>query len=334
MQDPIVVPTDAVIERDIPAECTLLHRTIDSIHVKDTLANRNPNPRDDKVSFEPIQHKYSIKVDGTTPGVSYQSVTTWNSTHFESFKEDEVIVKMMKSKGWKEGHKYWGMSEIEIKQQWADIRDVACLRGELMHKSIEAFMNLPCKAKSGGRDIAGVKNSFRTTLGDLLQKSQTIEFLPPEVYSLLPVQWEYFLRYVKDHAKLVPFRTEWRIFDEDIKICGTIDMVYLSEDGTLRLHDWKASKEIKTNEPVANFRRFATTPCLRHIPDLNYWHYVLQLNSYKYLLESKYGYKVSSMALVRIHESAHNYELLEVPVIAGEMLAMAQLRFSQINGKI
>jgi hypothetical protein len=328
------VDNSSTTDRNVKAECSLLQRTIDSIHVEDTLAQRNPNSRDGKVTFEPVEHKYDITVQGTTPGIKYQSVTTWNSTHFESFKEDQVIVKMMKSKGWKEGHKYWGMSEGEIKQQWADVRDVACLRGELMHKAIEAFMNLPCKAKSGGRDIAGVKNSFRTTLGDLLAKSQTVEFLPPEVYSLLPIQWEYFLRYVKDHSKLVPFRTEWRIFDEDIKICGTIDMVYLNEDGTVTLHDWKGSKEIKTSEPVANFRRFATTPCLRHIPDLNYWHYVLQLNSYKYLLESKYGYRVSSMALVRIHETADNYELLQIPSISDEMVAIAQLRFAQINGMI
>jgi hypothetical protein len=67
---------------------------------------------------------------------------------------------------------------------------------------------------------------------------------------------------------------------------------------------------------------------------LNYWHYVLQLNSYKYLLESKYGYRVSSMALVRIHETADNYELLQIPSISDEMVAIAQLRFAQINGAI
>ncbi|MBA3757205.1 MAG: PD-(D/E)XK nuclease family protein [Nitrosomonas sp.] len=208
-----------------------------------------------------------------------------------------------------------------------------------MHKAIEAFMNLSCKVKSGGRDIAGVKNSFRSTLGDLLVEFQTrvqqTPVVPASVIDFLSVQWPFFLKYVADHAKLVPYRTEWRIFDEDIKICGTIDMVYLAADGSLILHDWKCTREMKTSEPVANFRRFSTTPCIAHLPDLNYWHYVLQLNSYKYLLESKYGFKVSEMALVRIHESAEGYELYPVPPIPAEMLAIAQLRYNhvQINNK-
>ena len=37
------------------------------------------------------------------------------------------------------------------------------------------------------------------------------------------------------------------------------------------------------------------------------------------------------MALVRIHESAESYELYPVPPIPGEMLAIAQLRFNEVN---
>lgn len=324
------------IANDIPAQCQALKALIAEIAVTDTLSLRNGNHRDVLVSFEPEAHHYEIK-DGRPSKVQYKSVTGWNSSHFESFDENAVVVKMMKGKSWKEGHKYWGMSEAEIKQQWADIRDVACLRGELMHKAIEAFMNLPCKVKSGGRDVAGVKNSFRSTLGDLLVEFQTriqeTPVVPARVIDFLSVQWPYFLKYVADHSKLVPYRTEWRIFDEDIKICGTIDMVYLNADGSLSIHDWKSSREIKTHEPVANFRRFSTTPAIGHIPDLNYWHYVLQLNSYKYLLESKYGFRVSEMALVRIHEGADGYELYPVPPIPGEMLAIAQLRFNYVHQK-
>jgi len=43
-----------------------------------------------------------------------------------------------------------------------------------------------------------------------------------------------------------------------------------------------------------------------YIPDTNYWHYALQLNMYKTILEENYGFKVSELYLVGIHEELHS----------------------------
>jgi nucleoside-diphosphate-sugar epimerase len=45
---------------------------------------------------------------------------------------------------------------------------------------------------------------------------------------------------------------EWMIFDEDLKLAGSIDMVYENPDGTLSIYDWKRSKDIsKINKTLS-----------------------------------------------------------------------------------
>ena len=62
-----------------------------------------------------------------------------------------------------------------------------------------------------------------------------------ETYSL---EWQYFIEFIKENPHLKPYRTEWIIFNEDLKLAGSIDMVYENPDGSLKIYDWKRSKEI------------------------------------------------------------------------------------------
>ena len=57
------------------------------------------------------------------------------------------------------------------------------------------------------------------------------------------------------------------------------------------------------------------------MPDSNFWHYTLQLNIYKTILEKKYNKSVSDLYLVRIHpESEENtYELIKIPILLLEI---------------
>jgi hypothetical protein len=79
------------------------------------LALINANERDQYIQFFEEDHKYLITFE---PDVKYTSVTTWNHKHFTEFNADAVIESMMKGKGWKEGHKYWGLTSDQIKAQW------------------------------------------------------------------------------------------------------------------------------------------------------------------------------------------------------------------------
>jgi hypothetical protein len=126
-------------------------------------------------------------------------------------------------------------------------------------------------------------------------------------------EWQYFLNFVADHPDMKPYRTEWMIYDEDIKICGSIDMVYENlEDGTLSIFDWKRCKQITKVNP---YNKFAITPEFAEMPDSNFWHYALQLNTYKMILENKYNKRVRDLCLVQLHPEADggDYELYLVP---------------------
>ena len=85
---------------------------------------------------------------------------------------------------------------------------------------------------------------------------------------------------------------------EDFKIAGSIDMIFINEDGTLSIYDWKRCKNI---EKFNNFGKKCLVQHLKHISDTNYWHYTFQLNIYKFILESKYGFTVKDLHLVVIH---------------------------------
>ena len=108
------------------------------------------------------------------------------------------------------------------------------------------------------------------------------------------------------------------IYDEDLLLAGSIDMVYENPDGTLMIYDWKRSKEIKKTD---SFMKYALTECISHIPDTNYWHYTLQLNTYKAILEEKYGKKVTEIYLVRLHPNNEkkSYDLIKCADLSQEI---------------
>ena len=81
------------------------------------LSSTNRHERDGNIQFFEQDHKYCITTD---PDSKYTSVTTWVHSHFPKFDADDIINKMMSGKSWKPGHKYWGKTADQIKQQWSD----------------------------------------------------------------------------------------------------------------------------------------------------------------------------------------------------------------------
>jgi ATP-dependent exoDNAse (exonuclease V) beta subunit len=139
-----------------------------------------------------------------------------------------------------------------------------------------------------------------------------------EKHESTAIEWLYFINFVRDFPDLKPYRTEWTVYHDDVKISGSIDMIYENPDGTLSIYDWKRAKLITR---INNFNKFALPPQICHLPDSNFWHYALQLNTYKAIIEQKYGKVVKSLFLVRLHPDAEekNYELIELPDLSTEI---------------
>lgn len=202
----------------------------------------------------------------------YTSVTTWNHSHFAHFDADKIIDNMMRSKKWSES-KYYGMTKDEIKASWDKNRDAAAGAGTNMHYDIECYYN---KCPNNNESI----------------------------------EYSYFLRFVADFPHLKPYRTEWMVFHEELRLAGSIDMVFDNGDGTLSIYDWKRCKEIKKHDIKCSI-----TPCIEHLPDTNYWHYCLQLNTYKAILEEKYGKKITDLYLVCLHPENKNNSYIRIKVV-------------------
>jgi len=253
------------------------------------LAQQNPHARDANISFEAGPHIYTIAGE---PKDKYISVTTFNHAHFAAFDADAIITKMMAGKGWPKS-KYFGQSRAEIKAGWERNRDEAATAGTNLHYQIEYYYNTG------------------QTTGDTTTPEYT-----------------YFQNFLAACPGLKPYRTEWMIYHEELKLAGSIDMVYENYDGTLMIYDWKRAKDIKMADA---FAKYAITECISHIPDTNFWHYALQLNTYKAILEEKYGKTVTKLALVCLHPDKTNFQVIPVPILQDEMKALMALRKGQVQ---
>jgi hypothetical protein len=293
------------------------------------LATKNPHPRDAHIHFDEGPHTYTIEgMNGISKDTKFTSVTTWVHEHFEHFDAKKVIAAMMRNqKKWNDpvaNAKYYGKTAAEIEALWAKSGSEAATAGTQMHYQIECFYNTPPAPPPAPPTT--------TTTAD------TPEF-------------KYFLDFHQEFsATLKPYRTEWTVFHEEARIAGSIDMVYeevLPADSTptptptehsphrgkteppsLVIYDWKRCREIsKTN--AAN--KFATHPAIEHLPDSNYWHYGLQLNIYKYILETKYEKTIKDLYLVVLHPESKAYKRIKLPDLQTEVRGLFEERIQMFQ---
>ena len=224
----------------------------------------------------------------------FKSVTTWNHSHFEHFNADSIIFNMMNSPKWNE-NKYYGKTPDEIKALWDKNRDEAAEAGTKMHYDIECYYN--------NMDV----------------QNESIEY-------------DYFKNFLNLFGHLKPYRTEWMVYHEELRLAGSIDMVFECDDnsGDLLIYDWKRCRDIKKNNA---FNKWGNKECIEHLPDTNYWHYCLQLNTYKAILEEKYGKKIRDLYLVCLHPDNKNnsFQRIKVVDLQSEVKDLFELRKKELN---
>ena len=255
------------------------------------LAVVNPHPRDARITFDEASHTYTI--DGSRQG--WTSCTQFIGGFYEHFDPDTVIANMMRSRKWP-ASPYYGMTAEAIKTQWSDSGTAASGAGTQMHLDIEHYYNAEPVGNLAGDD-------YTPTPG-------------PE--------WDYFQAFERRWRQargFVPFRTEWLVFKEDIKLAGSIDMIYTKPDGTLAIYDWKRTKELKYENKWQKMK----AP-LDHLPDTNYWHYSLQLNIYRRVLQELYDVVVSELALVVLHPNQTSFRVVKLNMMDDEVEAMMESR--------
>ena len=263
------------------------------------LARKNPHFRDEMITFDEGPHIYTINGDS-----GFTSVTTWNHSHFEKFDADKIIGRMMSSKNWPKS-KYFGKGVEEIKAMWDANRDSAAAAGTAMHYDIECYYN------------------EMTVSNESVEYSYFNNFLAAMERGAFCDGGKYALK---------PYRTEWMVFHEELRLAGSIDMIYERDDGSgvLEIYDWKRCREITKSNA---WNKCSSNPVIEHLPDTNYWHYCLQLNTYKAIIERKYGKKVGGMYLVCMHpeNKRKNFERIKVVDLSEEIGELFAQRCDQLK---
>jgi hypothetical protein len=137
-------------------------------------------------------------------------------------------------------------------------------------------------------------------------------------------EFKMFLAFERDFLDplgLVPWRVEMNLFHCGLRLAGQADLICKDPAGHLVILDWKRSKEIKERAHLGIMQR----PPLQHLPNTNLHCYNLQLNTYRHILETEYGYTVSGMYIVVLHPkispSPHVYK---VPLLHKEIASLVK----------
>lgn len=260
------------------------------------LAEKNRHKRDKHVIFIEDGHYYLVK------GQKFISVTTIIKPLCEEFNAITTVNNMFRGKKiYEPDNIYFGMSKQEIIDKWTNNGKEASELGTKLHYDIECVYN----------------SIHQDTILPLLENVVSV---PVPINN--SIEFTYFQNFQKDFPDMVPYRTEWVVYYEKYGLAGSIDMTFIKEDGTILIYDWKRCKDVVPGHKNEDYPKFMKHEAIKHLPDTNYWHYVVQLNTYKYILEHKYGKVVSGLFLVVLHPINDNYIRLELPIITSEVKAI------------
>lgn len=236
----------------------------------------NANYRDKRIVFYPESHIYTID------SIPLTSASTIISKFFPVFDSEywsrrKAIEKLQSIN--------IELSELNIRKEakliekgWKDKGEQAANEGTFLHEQIENYY---------------LNKSFQRTN-----------------------EFHLFEQFVNNHANIEPYRTEWRIYNEDYNIAGTIDLIAKNTQG-YEIYDWKRSKKIveANGMPIKENRFQCGVGRLQLIPDTSYNRYCLQQSLYRNILEEKYNLKISKMFLIVLHPDYDKYYKVETPYL-------------------
>lgn len=246
-------------------------------------------PQDERISFQEEGHIYLL--DGERPLTPVSSVY---GKYFKPFDADYWAER--KAQG-------TPMTAAQLKEQWECNGQMASFAGTHLHKQIEEYLN-------GDQYMA-----------PMCRFTYDGEYIHEEKIIAIDKEIEHFHKFVKE-VEFTPFRTEWRVFDEELGMAGTIDLTCSRTDGTFEFYDWKRSRSlIDEYGHVCKASKFDDRGIngLEHIQDCAYWHYALQQNLYKHIVEKCYGLTVSAMHLVVLHPGYRSYRVIDIPEMRNEI---------------
>lgn len=233
--------------------------------------------QDAYIDFEPYEHIYIY--NGRQRLLPVSSLVGY---FFESFNALAAAERR------------WQNSSIPIEDslnQWDRIGTMASEVGTFMHAQTESYF----------------RDGTFETIYPFCYNGQT------EAISL-EREKQYFLQFVNDYA-IRPYRQEWPVYDLTLNVAGTIDLICQEDDGSFTIYDWKRSSKVVNalGQPITEGFNGKMSLNGISLPDTSFYHYCLQQNLYRYMLERHYGIRVRAMNLVVLCASYPSYYVAQVP---------------------
>ena len=169
-----------------------------------------PKSNDFKVELDKLA---SVNLDEGDKRITFDPL---EHRYFIDGNADTISVSQLISKFFPEfDSEYWserkarerGITKQEILAEWKEKGDTSASLGTQLHEEIENYYN-------------------------------------GQPYNDDLPEFQHFLKFKEKYDSMIPFRSEWRIFDEDLLVAGTVDMVYQKEGNELYMFDWKRSEKI------------------------------------------------------------------------------------------
>lgn len=235
--------------------------------------------QDDDIDFLPENHVYLFRGERRMLPVS--SLIAY---FFEPFDAQRVAEQQQAR---------YGIPVAESLAKWKRIGRMAADVGTFVHEQTENYF----------------QNGVFDTVCHFLYDGQTE---PVSVER----ERQQFLHFVSDY-QIRPYRQEWPVFDADLNVAGTIDMICQNADGTFTIYDWKRSRKVADAQGRPITQAFGGKTSLNGIvvPDTAYYHYCIQQNLYRYMLQQHYGISVTELNLVVLCPDYDDYHVVEVPIM-------------------
>lgn len=164
-----------------------------------------------------------------------------------------------------------GISSEMLQKRWHDKRDQAASQGKMWHETAEAYI------KHGKIK----KNKFTPILK----------------------------KFISEHKFRGQLFSECLLFDPELMISGTADLVQIIDNRIVQVHDFKVTEKKPSDYSFGKYMK----PPIQHLGDSKITKYTLQISLYLYILSSIYGYEIGpNNNIFWIDMKTHNIEKIPV----------------------
>jgi len=222
----------------------------------------------------------------------------------------------------------------DIRETWEISGRLEALKGTYLHKKIELFINAlsECMMHSTNKWLS---------VKELLASSYSPEEYSPDVVMrhiagaidcelwnhplalaffeeerrFESIEFKLFRKWLETKPDWSPYRLEWSIFNEGLKVAGQLDSLWYDlTNERFVLVDWKRCRNLLTDDKYVlasqSYGRKGKSLCA-NLYDAAWSHYFVQQTLYAFMLDSKYDISVQNMHLVQCYPTANESEFNE-----------------------